>query len=51
MTDEILKAYLAGWKGCIDSLNGQPLELPKELGVFERELAEQCFHEDYGVDK
>jgi len=47
MKDEILKAYLAGWKACIDSLGGAELGL-LEFDDSEKKLAEQCFREDNG---
>ena len=42
--------YLAGWKACIESLEDQSFEIPKEFNKCEREIAEQCFAEDYAFD-
>ena len=50
MTDQdtTLDAYLAGWRGCVDSLKDQSFEQPSEFDDDERDLAENCFWEDYG---
>ncbi len=45
--NRIKEAYLAGWKAAINSLQNQSFVLPTEFNDTERDIAEQCYHEDY----
>jgi len=39
------KAYVAGWKACVESIQDQSFDPPDKFDQFERDLAEQCFYE------
>ena len=41
------KAYLAGWKACLESLQDQSFDPPTKFDAAERQLAEMCFDEDF----